>query len=68
MTKSDAKSLTSAANQRYYAAKRELAEAEHGLKVTKNQIRCKHKNVDMPGSLFGETCTACGLFLNNSAF
>jgi 8-oxo-dGTP diphosphatase len=26
---------------------------------------CQHKNVDKPGSVFGETCTDCGKFLNN---
>jgi hypothetical protein len=34
-------------------------------KLRRKQAACAHKNVDKPGSVFGETCTNCGLYLNN---
>lgn len=34
-------------------------------KLRRKQAACVHAHVDKPGSVFGETCTDCGLYLNN---
>lgn len=46
-------------------AEEDLLSAKRNLKKAIDQEACQHLRVDNPGSIFGETCLDCELYLNN---